>query len=175
MSNNLNLQTSFFQALRFFYEVNKTTIRRNYKDLTRKYLDYNDRKCNPDAFLRKPQFEALEMYVFIKEYLNNQSVSEIFKDWMEKKGCFSDSKLRIRENDQIDLFEYSTREYKEVYEMLIKYKEAYSNYIFALTMGLGKTILMATCIFYEFLLANKYPNDPRFCHNALLIKRFYNH
>ena len=59
MSNNLNLQTSFFQALRFFYEVNKTTIRRNYKDLTRKYLDYNDRKCNPDAFLRKPQLEAL--------------------------------------------------------------------------------------------------------------------
>ena len=59
-------------------------------------------------------------------------------------------------------------EYKEVYEMLIKYKEAYSNYIFALTMGLGKTILMATCIFYEFLLANKYPNDPRFCHNALV-------
>lgn len=168
MSNNLNLQTSFFQALRFFYEVNKTTIRRSYKDLTRKYLDYNDRKCNPDAFLRKPQFEALEMYVFIKEYLNNQSVSEIFKDWMEKKGCFSDSKLRIRENDQIDLFEYSTKEYKEVYEMLIKYKEAYSNYIFALTMGLGKTILMATCIFYEFLLANKYPSDPRFCHNALV-------
>jgi prephenate dehydrogenase len=35
MSNNLNLQTSFFQALRFFYEVNKTTIRRSYKDLTR--------------------------------------------------------------------------------------------------------------------------------------------
>lgn len=27
---------------------------------------------------------------------------------------------------------------------------------------------MATCIFYEFLLASKYPNDPRFCHNALV-------
>ena len=35
-------------------------------------------------------------------------------------------------------------------------------------MGLGKTVLMATCIFYEFLLANKYPRDPRFCHNALV-------
>lgn len=33
-------------------------------------------------------------------------------------------------------------------------------------MGLGKTILMGTCIFYEFLLANKYPKDKRFCHNA---------
>jgi hypothetical protein len=27
---------------------------------------------------------------------------------------------------------------------------------------------MATCIFYEFLLANKYPKDKRFCHNALV-------
>lgn len=32
----------------------------------------------------------------------------------------------------------------------------------------GKTILMGTCIFYEFLLANKYPKDKRFCHNALV-------
>ena len=168
MSNNMNLQTSFFQALKFFYDTNKKIIKRSYKDLTKKYLDYNDKDCNPDAFLRKPQFEALEMYIFIKEFLNNQSVSEIFKDWMEKKGGFKNSKLSIGQDNQIDIFEYSTKEYKEVYEMLIKYKEVYSNYIFALTMGLGKTILMATCIFYEFLLANKYPNDPRFCHNALV-------
>lgn len=44
----------------------------------------------------------------------------------------------------------------------------YPNYIYALTMGLGKTVLMATCIFYEFLLANKYPSDRRFCHNVLV-------
>ena len=44
----------------------------------------------------------------------------------------------------------------------------YSNYIFALTMGTGKTILMATCIFYEFILANKFPKDERYCHNALV-------
>ena len=49
-----------------------------------------------------------------------------------------------------------------------KYREDYPNYIYALTMGLGKTILMATCIFYEFLLANKYPRDKRYCHNALV-------
>jgi hypothetical protein len=44
----------------------------------------------------------------------------------------------------------------------------YPNYIFALTMGTGKTILMATCIFYEFLLGNKFEKDPRYCHNALV-------
>ena len=49
-----------------------------------------------------------------------------------------------------------------------EYAEDYPNYIYALTMGVGKTILMATCIFYDFLLALKYPNDSRFCHNALV-------
>lgn len=42
-----------------------------------------------------------------------------------------------------------------------KNSRKYSNYIYALTMGTDKTILMATCIFYEFLLANKYPFDER--------------
>ena len=35
-------------------------------------------------------------------------------------------------------------------------------------MGTGKTILMATCIFYEFLLGNKFEKDARYCHNALV-------
>ena len=35
-------------------------------------------------------------------------------------------------------------------------------------MGTGKTILMATCIFYEFLVASKFPKDERFIHNALV-------
>jgi hypothetical protein len=35
-------------------------------------------------------------------------------------------------------------------------------------MGLGKSRLMATCIMYEFLLANKYPKDKKYCHNALV-------
>ena len=35
-------------------------------------------------------------------------------------------------------------------------------------MGLGKTILMATSIFYEFLLANKYPQSEKYCHNVIV-------
>ena len=49
-----------------------------------------------------------------------------------------------------------------------KNSRVYPNYIFALTMGTGKTILMATCIFYEFLLGNKFEKDARYCHNALV-------
>ena len=59
-------------------------------------------------------------------------------------------------------------EFKKVYEELTARSRDYPNYIFALTMGLGKTILMATCIFYEFLLANKFGKDTKYCLNALV-------
>ncbi len=171
-NNNFNIQTSFFNALNYFYNSHKKQIKRSYRDLTKKYLEYNDPGDdinNPQAFLRKPQYEALEMYVFLKEYLDNSSVSDIFKDWMEQKGKFTNSeKVASVEGGQIEFFHYSAEEFKSVYDMLQKYKEIYSNYIFSLAMGLGKTILMATCIFYEFLLANKYPKDPKYCHNALV-------
>ena len=51
----------FYSALRDFYLNRKGLIRRNYKDISRKFLDYNDSTKNPNAFLRRPQFEALEM------------------------------------------------------------------------------------------------------------------
>ena len=35
----MNLQTSFFQALKFFYDTNKKVIKKSYKDLTKKYLE----------------------------------------------------------------------------------------------------------------------------------------
>ncbi|WP_299301273.1 DEAD/DEAH box helicase family protein, partial [uncultured Fretibacterium sp.] len=70
---------------------------------------------------------------------------------------------------QIGLFDAPVEKQTEaLFKRMKKYKEGYPNYIYALTMGLGKTILMATSIFYEFLLAKKYPKDERFCHNALV-------
>ena len=58
--------------------------------------------------------------------------------------------------------------FKQVFKQIETFKQIYPNYIFALTMGLGKTVLMATSIFYEFLLANKFPKTKRYCHNALV-------
>lgn len=34
-----------------------------------------------------------------------------------------------------------------IFKQMKQYRENYPNYIYALTMGLGKTILMGTCIF----------------------------
>lgn len=161
---------SFNQQLWYYYSTNRGKIRSRYNDLTRKFLAYNDSEENSHAFLRKPQFEALEMYVFVKEFMNNKQVYEMFDDWRHKRERFSDaSYYAIDKGGQLrigtDLTEKQT---DTLFKQMKEYCENYPNYIYALTMGLGKTILMATCIFYEFLLAKKYPKDKRFCHNALV-------
>jgi len=161
----------FYQYLHLFYENNKGTIKRRYKKLSLKFLDFNDPgPKGGKAFLRSPQFEALEMYVFLKEFTDNQHLWKIFKDWAEDKNGFEGrGRFSIGAQGQIGLFEeQAVQNYDDVFKLLKKAGQAYPNYIFALTMGLGKTILMATCIFYEFLLANKFPTDKRFCHNALV-------
>ena len=170
MTNVFDSNFSFNSQLWYYYENNRGKIRSRYNDLTRKFLAYNDKEENPDAFLRKPQFEALEMYVFVKEFMNNQQVYEMFDDWRNKRGKFSDaSYYAVDKTGQISIFDAPTEKQTDtLFKQMKKYRESYPNYIYALTMGLGKTILMATCIFYEFLLANKYPKDKRFCHNALV-------
>ncbi len=161
---------SFHRTLWDFYSQNRGKIRSRYNTLTKKFLSYNDSEDNSSAYLRRPQLEALEMYVFIKEFLNNQQIYEIFDDWRNHVGRFEDaSYYSVNKDGQTSIFEGLTEKQTDtIFKQMKKYKEDYPNYIFALTMGLGKTILMAICIFYEFLLANKYPKDKRFCHNALV-------
>lgn len=160
---------AFYEQLWFYYTSNRGKIRSRYNDLTKKFLAYNDRNENKNAFLRTPQFEALEMYVFIKEFMNNAHMYEMFDDWRKRKNRFSDaSYYTIHKGGQGTLLDIGDDQNEKIFKQMKKYKEEYPNYIYALTMGLGKTILMATCIFYEFLLANKYPKDKRFCHNALV-------
>lgn len=161
---------AFYQQLKYFYDSNRGKIRSRYNDLTKKFLAYNDKNENSDAFLRLPQFEALEMYVFLKEFMGNPQVYEMFDDWRNRRDKFSDaSYYAVRKGGQIMFFDRESEDVTDaLFKQMKKYREPYPNYIYALTMGLGKTILMATCIFYEFLLAKKYPRDERFCHNALV-------
>lgn len=170
MAAEFDSHFSFNQQLWYYYTTNRGKIRSRYNDLTRKFLAYNDSEENPHAFLRKPQFEALEMYIFVKEFMNNKQVYEMFDDWRNRRDRFSDaSYYAIDKSGQLRLGDDLTEKQTDtLFKQMKKYREDYPNYIYALTMGLGKTILMATCIFYEFLLAKKYPRDKRFCHNALV-------
>lgn len=44
----------------------------------------------------------------------------------------------------------------------------YANYVLALTMGAGKTILMGVLMMYEFIISYKHDTDTRFAKNILL-------
>lgn len=164
----------FYEALLAFYLEKKGTIRKFYKEVSRKILDYNDKDKNFTAYLRKPQFEALEIYVFIKEYLNNESVKDMFADWYHQKNKFElrNPFARGKTDNQFYraslLDDITANVYNDVFDMLSNQSQSYPNYIYALTMGIGKTVLMTTCIFFEFILANRFQKDTRFCHNALI-------
>ncbi|WP_017663889.1 DEAD/DEAH box helicase family protein [Porphyrobacter sp. AAP82] len=164
---------AFFQALLKFYTDNRGTIRKRYKQLSKQILDFNDPDLRTDAFLRKPQFEALEIYVFLKEFGDNAHVHELFQQWAKNAGLFEEFQTtgadRKGQGTLLPFMELEGEDqYQAIFTRLSERARSYPNYIFALTMGLGKTILMATCIFYEFLLANKFSKDTRFCKNALV-------
>ena len=167
-TRSVDLDFAFFTYLWQFYQENRGRIRQHYRELSRKFLDFND-PTNTNSFLRQPQFEALEVYIFLKEYLGNQPIHQIFQDWLNREGGFQGRGNAQVKAGQLNLLEMLTREqYEPIFERMRSNARVYSNYIFALTMGTGKTILMATCIFYEFILANKFPLDEKYCHNALV-------
>ncbi len=181
-SKKSSIDFPFYRIMWQFYSANRKEIRKSYTNLTRTILaNAEPRKENPNAFLRKPQYEAFEMYVFLKEYLGNPRLADLFDDWRKNRMVqganekaavpFTFDNSRFYEDNtllsQLDLLNRDTL--VSFFEQLSDLRQEYANYIFALTMGTGKTILMALCIFYEFLLAHKYPKDERFCHNALVL------
>jgi len=110
-TQEVSLDFAFFEYLHQFYKENRPRIRKHYKDLTKKYLDFND-PTNTSSFLRQPQFEALEMYIFLKEYLDNEHVYKIFKDWAEASDRFAG-------RTQLALFESVNKEqYDRIFERM---------------------------------------------------------
>ena len=165
--NQIDLDFTFFTYLHRFYTKNRGRIRNHFRDLSKKFLDFNAPESG--AYLREPQFEALEMYVFLKEYLSNRHVHQIFADWHAKENGF-EGRSNIGVEQGLLFGDLDADDYEKTFNHIRKSGvRNYPNYIFALPMGIGKTILIATCIFYEFLLANKFPKDEKYCHNALVL------
>ena len=189
------LERQFFDHLRMFYVKNRGVIRRSYSSMSRQFLDHNDPAKNltrgpgvPGGEpLRQPQFEALEMYVFLKEYAGNKRVFEIFDAWFKRHppyenredlGVPTDASRQGHLLGEQDAFVLAAWE-----QLAARMKAAAlaapdeippnmpsppPNYIFALSMGVGKTRLMGVCILYEFFMAKKFPKSEKYAHNALV-------
>jgi hypothetical protein len=117
------------------------------------------------GFLHKPQVEALESYIYLKEVVGNKSSLEVFKSLFGNKKDMLLG-LGISKEEAFDLMD-DEKKIAELMEDRFGVSD-YSNQVYALTMGAGKTILMAVMMLYDFVLSFYHPDDKRFAKNALV-------
>jgi type III restriction enzyme len=117
------------------------------------------------GFLHKPQVEALETYIYLKEVVGNKSSLEVFKSFFSSERDMLLG-LGVPKDEAFDLLD----DKKKIEELMAdKFGVSdYPNQVYALTMGAGKTILMAVMTMYDFVLSFYHPDDKRFAKNALV-------
>lgn len=131
-------------------------------------------------YLRQPQFEAIEIYFYLRIVEGSPTVYDLYKKYYPKPKDLRDGfglnigdsiLLELTENGE-DLFnkilnddEFCKKNKLEAIRETILMK--YPSYILALTMGTGKTNLIGCIIALEFCLALEYP-DANFMKNALV-------
>ncbi len=155
------METSFLKALQAKVVEWREGGREGIQKETRNILGHIERM----AFLHSPQIEALETYIYLKEIVGNKPTVEVFR------GFFGNDKdlLLALGVSKDKAFDYIGNEDK-INEVL---REAfgdsdYANQVYALTMGSGKTVLMAVMMTYDFVLTFYHPEDKRFAKNALV-------
>jgi hypothetical protein len=120
------------------------------------------------AFLHPPQIEAFETYVYLKEIVGNKTSLEVFRSSFGNELEFLRA-LGISDKEALELA-YDKKKDEKIQAILEeKFGTAdYANQVYALTMGSGKTILMAVMMIYDFVLSFYHKDDKRFAKNALV-------
>ena len=133
-------------------------------------------------FLRKAQFEALEVYWYLRLKEDTPHIFDLYKKYFKGRELFEALGLKSLIENLPDNFidnsfiEKTIEQIKNDDEFVKKYhleglKETltleYPNYILALAMGAGKTVLIGSIIATEFAMALEYP-DAHFVKNALV-------
>lgn len=120
------------------------------------------------AFLHEPQIEALETYIFLKEVIGNKPSVEVFKQSFENELGLIRA-LGISDKEAFELA-YDKKKDEKIQAILDEKfgTSDYANQVYALTMGSGKTILMAVMMLYDFVLSYYHKDDERFAKNALV-------
>jgi len=136
----------------------------NYKGVERETLNILTH-IKRVGFLHKPQVEALETYIYLKEIIGNKPSLEVFKSLFESEKDMLLG-LGIAKDEAFDLIGNYIR-ITEIMKDRFGISD-YPNQVYALTMGAGKTILMAVMMLYDFVLSFYHPEDKRFAKNALV-------
>jgi len=120
------------------------------------------------AYLHEPQIEALETYIYLKEVVGNKPSMEVFKQSFENELELIRA-LGISDKEAFELA-YDKKKDEKIQAILEEKfgTSDYANQVYALTMGSGKTILMAVMMLYDFVLSFYHKDDERFAKNALV-------
>jgi hypothetical protein len=149
-------------------------------------FDYNlissgDRQGN-FRYLRKAQFEALEIYWYLRLVEKTPRIIDLYQKYFNGKELFESLGLGfLIENlpdDFVDnnFIEKTIKQIENDDEFVKRHhlqglRETlslqYPNYILALAMGAGRTVLISSIIATEFAMALEYPDDS-FVRNALV-------
>ena len=147
--------------------------------------------------MRDAQIEAIQMYLFLKIAGDNKPLSTLFSEGFFNTLDLDDIELRpktymfLKENPAAAaLFEFSQKycEDKKLAASLSKtiredpesidYEaffdeefggSTYTDYVFSLPMGAGKTYLMAAFIYLDLYFASVDPENPAFAHNFIIL------
>ena len=130
-------------------------------------------------YLRVPQFDSLELYWYLRLKHDTPHIVDLYKHYYEDKGDFCKAfgipipPGELRWIDGIDEILHRVKtdsEFVRDYSLDAVHEAVmlpYPSYIFALTMGTGKTVLIGTIIATEFSMALQYP-EADFMKNALV-------
>lgn len=147
--------------------------------------------------MRDAQIEAIKTYLFLKIGCENQSLSFLFshgifnnlnlndievsntvREYLEKNpaaaALYEYACLKNDSNEQVSQkLEYQIKESPESIDYNKFFADAfynisYTDYLFSLPMGAGKTYLMAAFIYLDLYFALSEPTNPAFAHNFII-------
>lgn len=148
--------------------------------------------------MRDAQIEAIKIYLFLKIVCGNKPLWQLFIEGRFNSLDFNAMELTVESrevftanNAAAALLEYSLlkdkngkqlapglekiiksqHEYID-YEAIFKkifYGVNYTDYLFSLPMGAGKTYLMAAFIYLDLYFAQNEPDNPAFAHNFMIL------
>lgn len=156
------------------------------------------RYINEKGLMRDAQTEAIKTYLYLKIACNNHPLYRLFTEgWfnsidLDTVELSAEARQTLTVNKAAAaLFEYSrltdrngqqlaptleryikshTAEinYEEVFRKIF-YGVSYTDYLFSLPMGAGKTYLMAAFIYLDLYYATNEPDNPVFAHNFIIL------
>ncbi len=150
------------------------------------------------AQMRDAQIEAIKTYLFLLTACRNRPLWELFSSGFFNTLDLAETELRQHTRDYMlkhpaaqALYEYSIqkdRNGKQIAPELeqelrlspekldcegifrrIFYNVSYTDYLFSLPMGAGKTFLMAAFIYINLYYASLKPEDSTFAHNFIIL------